>query len=76
MAITKTELIQVLGIFKGMLDTSYSEQFVAKDGAKVLSTNDFTDALKTKLEGITEETISEQEIQALFESGGNSGVTP
>jgi len=36
---------------------------------KGLSTNDFTDAYKTKLDGITEETITQADIDALFDTG-------
>ena len=42
---------------------------VDKVTGKGLSTNDFTDALKTKLEGITEETITQADIDALFTTG-------
>lgn len=66
MAITKAELIQAMGIFKDELDKVY----VAKDGDKVLSTNDFTDALKEKLDGIIDETVSAEEIQNLFNKAG------
>ena len=39
---------------------------VDKITGKGLSTNDFTDALKSKLDGITEETITQADIDALF----------
>ena len=42
---------------------------VDKITGKGLSTNDFTDALKTKLENITEETITQADIDALFATG-------
>lgn len=76
MAVSATQLIQAPGIFKDELDAVYAAQFVAKDGAKVLSTNDFTDALKAKLDGIVDEEITEADIKGLFNSGGNSAVTP
>jgi len=76
MAVSATELIQALGVFKDELDAAYAAQFVAKDGAKVLSTNDFTDALKAKLDGIIDEEISVDDIKNLFKSGGGSAVTP
>ena len=38
--------------------------FVAQEAGKGLSTNDFTDALKSKLEGIT--SITNAQIDALF----------
>ena len=41
-----------------------------------MSTNDFTDALKAKLDGIVDEEITEADIKGLFNSGGNSAVTP
>lgn len=41
---------------------------VDKINGKGLSTNDFTDSLKTKLEGIQEETITQADIDKLFES--------
>ena len=56
------------------LSVMYDEMckaFVQKDGAKVLSTNDFTTELKEKLEGITEANITEDEIKALFNKGSD-----
>lgn len=45
---------------------------VDKVNGKDLSTNDFTDALKAKLDGIIEETITQADIDALFTAGGAS----
>lgn len=64
--LTKADFIFGLGV---MYD-EMSKAFVQKDGAKVLSTNDFTDALKEKLEGISEANITADEIKALFNKGG------
>ncbi len=66
--ITTTELIQAFGVFKELMDAENEKVYVKKDGAKVLSTNDFTDALKEKIESITDEHIDPAEIRALFES--------
>ena len=41
-----------LQYFKGKLDAKNDEKYVAKEAGKVLSTNDFTNAYKTKLDGI------------------------
>lgn len=41
-----------LQYFKGKLDAKNNEKYVAKEAGKVLSTNDFTNAYKTKLDGI------------------------
>lgn len=41
--------------------------YVEKDGNKVLSTNDFTDAYKTKLDGLTDETITQADIDGIFD---------
>lgn len=41
-----------LEYFKGKLDVKNDEKYVAKEAGKVLSTNDFTNAYKTKLDGI------------------------
>lgn len=41
-----------LAYFKGKLDAKNDEKYVAKEAGKVLSTNDFTNAYKTKLDGI------------------------
>ena len=66
--ITTTELIQAFGVFKELMDAENEKVYVKKDGAKVLSTNDFTDAMKEKLDSITEERIDPADIRALFES--------
>ena len=65
--INQAELIQAFGVFKELMDAENEKVFVKKDGAKVLSTNDFTDALKEKLTAITEERIDPADIRALFE---------
>lgn len=54
MAITKEVLLNTLSMYKKHADTYYGEKFVAKVDGKGLSTNDFTDAAKTKLQGISE----------------------
>lgn len=72
MAVTKAELIQSLAIFKEMVDEDNAKKFVAKEDGKGLSANDFTDALKEKLDGITDEEVSREEIQNLFNKGGGS----
>ena len=41
-----------LEYFKSKLDAKNDEKYVAKEAGKVLSTNDFTNAYKTKLDGI------------------------
>lgn len=72
MAVTKAELIQTLGVFKELLDEDNAAKFVAKEDGKGLSTNDFTNALKEKLDEITDEEVSREEIQNLFNKGGGS----
>ncbi len=52
MAITKEVLLNTLSMYKKHADTYYSGKFVAKVDGKNLSTNDFTDAYKTKLDTI------------------------
>ena len=72
MAVTKAELIQTLAVFKELLDEDNAEKFVAQEDGKGLSTNDFTNALKEKLDEITDEEVSREEIQNLFNKGGGS----
>lgn len=72
MAVTKAELIQTLGVFKELLDEDNAAKFVEKEDGKGLSTNDFTNALKEKLDEITDEEVSREEIQNLFNKGGGS----
>ncbi len=62
--VSQEDVLAAFGAFKEMID----EIYVKKDGAKVLSTNDFTDALKEKLDAITEEHIDPADIRKLFES--------
>ena len=50
-------------VLAGTVDLS---GYVEKEIGKGLSTEDFTTELKTKLEGITDETVSDAEINALF----------
>lgn len=50
-------------VLAGTVDLS---GYVEKVAGKGLSTEDFTTALKEKLEGITDETVSDTEINALF----------
>lgn len=52
MAVSKQIVLNALSTFKGLQDAANDEKFVAKDGDKVLSTNDYTTAEKTKLEGV------------------------
>lgn len=70
--LTKENLIDALAVFKELIYEDIAANYVAKDGAKVLSTNDFTDALKAKLDGIVEEEISRSDIENLFAKGGAS----
>lgn len=51
-----TDLLYILNKIKAVLDgtTPFQPGYVQKDGSKVLSDNNFTDALLTKLNGITE----------------------
>ena len=49
---TKTELGDLQTVVSGKADTSALEEYVKKEEGKVLSSNDFTDDLKGKLEGI------------------------
>lgn len=55
MAITKEVLLNTLSMYKKHADTYYGKKFVSKVEGKGLSTNDFTDAYKTKLDGIADE---------------------
>lgn len=52
MAITKEVLLNTLSMYKKHADTYYGNKFVTKVDGKNLSTNDFTDAYKTKLDTI------------------------
>lgn len=52
MAVSKQTVLNALSTFKGLQDAANDSKFVAKDGDKVLSTNDYTTAEKTKLEGV------------------------
>ena len=52
MAVSKATVLNALATFKGLQDAANDEKFVAKDGDKVLSTNDYTTAEKSKLEGV------------------------
>lgn len=69
MAITKTELVQAMGVFKEEMDKYY----VLKEDGKGLSTNDFTDALKEKLDGIIDETVTADDIKDLFNKKAGDG---
>ena len=56
----------------GIVDLS---GYVAKEDGKGLSTNDFTDDLKNKLDTLSatgDETVSDEEIAALFTTSGSS----
>ncbi|MBR1645178.1 MAG: hypothetical protein IJ774_05455 [Selenomonadaceae bacterium] len=52
-----------------------TSNFVTKIDGKALSTNDFTDAYKTKLDDLVAETILQADIDALFTAGGGSDAT-
>ncbi|MBQ9488257.1 MAG: hypothetical protein IJU91_10760 [Selenomonadaceae bacterium] len=54
MAITKEVLLNTLSMYKKHADTYYNGKFVAKVDGKGLSTNDYTTAEKTKLNGIAD----------------------
>ena len=58
MAVTKAELIQTLAVFKELLDEDNAAKFVAQEDGKGLS--------------ITDEEVSREEIQNLFNKGGGS----
>lgn len=52
MAISKSTALSMLAMFKTKQDAANENKFVQKVSGKDLSANDFTDAFKTKLEGI------------------------
>lgn len=54
MAITKEVLLNTLSMYKKHADTYYGNKFVTKVDGKNLSTNDFTDAYKTKIDCISD----------------------
>ena len=54
MANSKVVDLAALTVFKTLLDLANAATFVRKDGDKVLSTNDFTDAEKDSLAALTE----------------------
>ena len=69
------EIIKINDVAQAITDKTVNismSSYVTKINGKSLSTNDFTDVLKTKLEGITEETITQADIDALFVAGGAS----
>ena len=53
MAITKEVLLNTLSMYKKHADTYYGDKFVFKVDGKELSTNDYTDDEKAKLNGIS-----------------------
>ena len=63
-----TDLLYILTKLKAVLDgtSPFTPGYVKKDGSKVLSDNNFTDTLLTKLNGITEsaDAVSWNQIQA------------
>lgn len=69
MAITKAAMVELLQTIHEELDKYY----VKKDGDKVLSDNNFTDALKEKLDGIVEETITAEEVREIFNRKAGDG---
>ena len=52
MSISKSELLKTLGLFKVRQDAANDAEFVAKEDGKGLSTNDYSNDDKTKLEGV------------------------
>ena len=54
MANSKVVDLAALTVFKTLLDLANAATFVRKDGDKVLSANDFTDAEKDSLAALTE----------------------
>ena len=50
MADTKVVDLAALSVFKSLQDLANAAIFVCKDGDKVLSTNDFTDEEKSRLD--------------------------
>lgn len=69
MAVNKAELINAFGVFKELMDAENEKLYVKQDGAKGLSTNDFTDELKEKLDGIVNETIGADDFTGMFSHG-------
>lgn len=57
MAISKETALNSLQIFKEFQDATNAEKFVAKEQGKMLTSNDFTDALKNKLDGLSNYTL-------------------
>ena len=53
MSITKEVLLNTLSMYKKQADTYYGDKFVFKVDGKNLSTNDYTNAEKSKLNGIS-----------------------
>ena len=53
MADTKVIDLAALTVFKTLLDLANAAIFVCKDGDKVLSTNDFTDEEKNRLDEVS-----------------------
>lgn len=62
--------VERLTYYDGKLKTYISDGYVGKEAGKGLSSNDYTDAEKAKLAGISEgavvEEVTEAEIDALF----------
>ena len=52
-ATTNEKILNALDMYNTGLQTKLDDKFVQKDGAKVLSTNDFTDADKAKLDSLS-----------------------
>ena len=66
MAVRKAEILIALGVFHELIIKEIEDVFVKKDGAKVLSTEDFTTALKEKLDALEYETISREDVENIF----------
>ena len=75
MTISKATLLSVLTKTKAKQDAQNEATYVKKETGKGLSTNDFTDDLKNKLDTLSatgDETVSYEEIAALFTTSGSS----
>ena len=57
MAVSKANVLTALGNFKTLQDAANAEKFVAKEEGKQLSSNDFSDLDKAKLDGLKNYTL-------------------
>lgn len=78
MATDKNLRLSNLERYKNNADAKYAAEFVAKESGKGLSTCDFTQEHKTKLESLnpTDEgtALNETQIRACFPTGDSSGT--